>query len=484
VLRLRTPVLFEAVIFLAAAGVFLCVFPSAASAVVGRAEEFDPFEWENLIEFQDGLAREEGPELARQNIGDQLMSLDAQKAEAATAEEKADYDAIIKSLQQQILNIPKPDRFRFEISGDYRYDTNVIRAIPGQEKDDSIFNADGTLLIDLSGRKTDLRLETVVGKLWDIEFPTSDMMRLEERVRYRRRYFRKISHSSNFRFAKTDTKTIEINRDKIRLDAQWQNSINYAFSPKLSLNLDNNYSRRVFTQKPFTKDSGWENTINQSAFWNVTPKSRISAGYGFGMSRNLQKSSDANSQNVTLGYFGRVTRKSSASLNTGWSRQKPLKQDSVTNTWTLGLGYVWQATYKSQLAFQAIRSLQNTTSVSNSNDADGNPIATRTDTWITNDSLSASLNSRLTRKINVGVNLNMSWVRRHMSRDQKQAADEEGLDPETQQITFPSLTVTVNYLISRWVTLTCAYEFANRWGDEKQDLYRDTVWRANLRIVF
>ena len=46
------------------------------------------------------------------------------------------------------------------------------------------------MLIDLSGKKTDLRLETGVNKQWNIEFPEKDTIQGQEVLRYRRKYFR------------------------------------------------------------------------------------------------------------------------------------------------------------------------------------------------------------------------------------------------------------------------------------------------------
>jgi len=454
-----------------------------AYAVVGQAEDYDQFKWEDLKEFQNNLIRDQSTTQSRpEEMMDQMKRLEIQKDTAATPDEQEVVSEQLEMLKAQLLHVPKPKRFGLEMSGDWKYETNSIRALPRYEKDDSTLNSDTTLRTDLSGRKTDLRFELNGGKLWSVEFPEKDMWKAEARLRFRRKYFRKVAHSSNLRLARTNTKTVDYDYDKVRWDGQWQNSYNYPFSPKLSLNMDTDYSRRMFLQEAFHKDGGWQSALSPSGFWNFTPKTRISFGYNLGVSRNLKKEGDANSHNFSLGYFGKMTRKSSASVNLAYSRQVPLKQDSTTNTYTVGLGYVWQFTGKTQAAVQLMRSLQNTTSVLTSGTADSvDNTTSKQTTWFTNDSISVSLNSRLTRKMNVTLTSNLSFVRTKMSKDQKTQAEEESFDPETAQMTFPQ-SVSISYLLARWVTLTCGYQFEYRQGDEHADMYRNHAYSAAARI--
>jgi hypothetical protein len=454
-----------------------------AYAVVGQAEDYDRFKWEDLKEFQNNLIRDEsGMQPKPGEMVDMVQKLEEEKKSAQTPEDEEALQMQMEMLKAQLLHIPKPKRFGLEMSGDYKFETNSTRALPRQEKSDSTFNSDGTLRFDLSGRKTDLRFEVNGGKLWSVKFPLKDMWKAETRLRYRRKYFKRISHSSNWRIARTNTKTVDYDYDKVRWDGQIQQSMNYNFSPKLSLNLDTDYSRRVFLQQAFKKDGGWQSTFSPSGFWNFTPKSRISFGYNLGVSRNLRKEGDADSHNISLGYFGKITRKSSASVNVAYSRQVPLKQDSTTNTYTIGFGYVWQATGKSQIAMQLMRSLQNTTSTLTSGSPDsGDSTTVKQTTWFYNDSVSLTLNSRLTRKINATITSNLSWVRTEMSKDQKTAAEAESFDPTTQQLTFPQ-TVSLSYLLARWITLTFTYQFEYRMGDEHSDLYRNNAYTAAARI--
>lgn len=460
--------------------------PPAAYAVVGNAEEYNRFEWENLTDFQSKLVREEqgmGDKKPNDMI-DEMLQLEEKKASTQTEDQKEEIQKELSQLRAQLLHIPKPKRFGFEASGQYQYISNNTRATPGHDKCDDTYTIDSTFRVDLSGRKTDLRFELNGGKLWSIHFPLNDMYRVETRLRYRRKYFKRVQHSANLRIARTNNKAVELNSNRVRWDAELQQSVNWAFSRKLSINLDNDYQRRMYLQQAFSKDSGWQFTTSPSAFWNFTPKSRISVGGNMGVSRNLRKENDANSYNANAGYFGKITKKSSASLNFAYSRQVPQKQDSTTNTYTIGVGYAWQMTGKSQLAVQAIRQLQNTVSTLVSGGVDnGTGQTIRTTTWFTNDSISLTLNSRLTRKINVVATSNWSWTRTHMSQEQKTAADAAGTNPETYQMTFPQ-SVNITYLVARWMTLTAGYQFEFRDGSKhKTDQYHNNTWTAAARLV-
>jgi len=452
--------------------------PRTGFAVVGQAEEFDRFEWDNLETFQDSLIEEERMQVFDEDSSMQeLLRLESKKLKEKGAEEgSAEYVAEMEEIKRQLLNIPEPDRIGFELNGSWDYDTNQARAVPRQEKGDTNFNLSPTVRFDLSGKKTDLRFDVSGGKFWSIHFPTQDMYLVEERLRFRRNFFKKTSVSANSRLARTETQTIEIDSNKIRWDQQQDLVVNYAFSPKLSLNMETNFIKRYFSQEAFDQDSGWQETFAPSAFWNVTPKSRISLGYNYGISRNRDASGNANSQKISLAYFGKITRKSSASLDLSYSHQDLFKVNSTSNTYTAGVGYIWQATPKSQITIQAIRSLQNSTSELVSGTVDDDSAVSKTDTYFSNDSLTLSLNTRLTSKISINTTINGSHVRTETHSNQDE-------DAETRSFTFP-FSADVTYAIARWVAMTFGYQFNFRTGNEKTDTFRAHTWNATLRLLF
>lgn len=462
----------------------LALISRQGMAYVGRAERFDEFKEEDLEEFHDELVHEEKRDQIERS--DQLQkTLKFRKKEmgAAEGEEKKVMDEEIQRLQKELLRLPKRDRFRMALEGEAKYDSNIIRERPTQDKGDTVFDAGGNVEFDLSGRKTDLRFEVRGAKQWNIHFSEKDFLDVEERLRFRRKFFKKMTNSFQSRLARHSEKTIEMDDKKIRWDSVQNKTLNYAFSRKLSLNAEFEQTKRLFTTEAFDQDSSWEVTAHPSGFWNFTPKSRMSFGYKFGANRIRSKKGDANAHEIHGGYFGKITKKSSMSLDMSHSRQVPRALDTPRGrTITVGLGFIHQITPKSQGTMQFIRQLQNTTSNVDQPATDAAPVGagaqvTKLDTHFVNDSLSFSLNSRLTRKIQAVLTMNASHVR--TKAEQVPPAE----DLKTRQFTFP-LSLGLTYLVNRWATLRLAYTFAFRTGNEKQDTYRSHLWHAALSLNF
>lgn len=456
-------------------------FCEQAYAVVGQAETYDFFEQEKLNEFHGNLVNEESGK--RLQASDQMRYQLRQKSselKSADGEEREVVDAEIQNLKKQLLSLPKRDRLKFEFEGQQSFDTNVNRQTFGYEKNDSMFDAGGNMLIDLSGRKTDLRLETGVSKNWSIEFPEKDTMEGQEVLRYRRRYFKKLSQSSQSRLARHNSKTVEIDSEKVRYNSSQNTSINYAFSPKLSLNSDFSLSHVIFPQEAFDQDSSKEASFAPGAFWNFTPKSRGSLGYRLAGNRIETKSGDANSHEIHGGYFGRITRKSSASLDLAFAKQLPKSKDTATvNTVTTGLGYIWQMTPKTQILVQYINSMQNSTSNAASGvdaAATDEAVVTKTDSRFHNNSVSLSLNSRLTRKLNAVLTINPNYLTTSTVSGEEQESDGKQYGS--------SFSLAVTYTLKRWAVLTTGYSFNYRWGDERTDKNRSHLIKSALRLIF
>lgn len=466
-----------------------------AHAVVGQAEQYDFFEQRNLDDFHDNLVNEERTRMVTaDNMKNQLLQRSLEMNDA-TGENKEALDAEIQDLKRQLLTLPKRDRLKFELEGSQVFDTNVNRHTFGYEKNDSTFKAGGNMLIDLSGRKTDLRLETGVDKQWNIEYPEKDTIEGQEVLRYRRKYFRKISQTTQSRFARHNSKTVEIDSEKVRYDSAQNTVFNYAFSPKLSLNTDLNMTHHIFPQEAFDQDSSKEVSFAPSGFWNFTPKSRASLGYRLAGNRIESKTGDANSHEIHGGYFGAITKKSSASLDLAFAHQMPKSRDTATvNTVTTGLGYIWQMTPKTQLLVQYINSMQNSTSnvapaagedAAATIDAGAEDQATvgKSDSRFHNNSVSLSLNSRLTRKLSAVLTINPNYLTTSTASDVEVAEGQEEPDTGTKQY-GSSFSISFTYTIKRWMVLTSGYSFNYRWGDERADKNRAHLWKNALRLIF
>jgi hypothetical protein len=303
---------------------------------------------------------------------------------------------------------------------------------------------------------------------------------VEERLRYRRRYFRKIMHSVQSRVSRHNMKTIEIDSKKIRWDSHQNNIFNYAFSRKLSLNLEGNASNRWFVGEPFDQDSMREILLAPAAFWTPTPKSRINLGYTFGANRIRTKVGNANSHEVHAGYFGSVTRKSSVSLDLSYSHQVPKAFETPkVNAFKMGLGYIWQLTAKTQMLTQIFREYQNSTSNSVPTVAleEGQEEAsTKNDVHFINDSFSVSFNSRLHPKLTGVLDFNVSHVR-------TEAPEQGDVSIENRQFTFPT-SLTLNYYMRRYLVFRFRYTFTYRTGDEKLDSYKAHTLMSGVNAVF
>jgi len=402
-----------------------------------------------------------------------------EEMEASGGELREVLEDEIEILKAQLLILPKRDRLGLELSGDAKYDSNISRRIPRQEKGDSVLDARSSTLIDLSGKKTDFRFEFGWRKQWNIVFSEKDSWQVEERLRYRRKYFKKISHSSNSRISRHNSKTNEIDENKIRWDFINQMAMNYPFSRKLSLNLDTQSTKRLFRQEAFDQDSGWQATFAPSAFWTITPKSRVQAGYTFGASRTRVKSGDSNSHDIRLGYFGKVSGKSSISLDFAYQHQTPRSRDTAeVNSVTTGLGYIWQMTPKTQMTSQYTREFRNSTSDLVSGSVDGPNVTTKVDTHFVSDNISFSINSRLLKKLTAILTVSGLHTRTKTFNER----NVEG-DTETRQFSFP-IDISLNYAIRRTIIWSMKYAFAFRTGNEKSDTSRAHTWRTSLRLIF
>lgn len=466
---------FGAVVFL------WMVVPKNSYAVVGQAERFDEFREEELNEFHESVLREErkagGEEVADETDIAEELFMKEELLRAAQGEEKQMIEAEIENLKRELLVFPKKDRFKVELTGTHLYDNNINRNNLRQEKGDSVFTAGATGLFDISGRKTDLRYEAAITRQWNYEFSTKDSWQVENRLRYRRKYFKKLQHSLNAKLTRDNTKTVEIDNNKIRWDSNNQTSFNYALSRKFSANLDLSNTKRLFRQEAFDQDSSWQATAAGAMFWNMTQKSRLSGGYSFGASRARTKSGDSNAHNLKLGYFGQVTRKSSASLDLAYTHQTPRSKDTaISDTVTTGVGFIYQLTPKTQTTIQFTRAMQNTTTNLVSGEEDGENVTSKTDTHFVNDNLNLALNTTLLRTISLNLTLSGSHTQTKTFKDGDK-------DSETRQFQFP-LSTQVSYNISRWASLVVQYTFTYRMGNEKADKYRAHTLQTNLRLIF
>ena len=455
----------------------VCLCGKGYAVVESNAEKLDSFKEQDLIDFQKKLTAEE--EKAQIMEADKaLKSMDSLKraSKIATAQGDALSKTEIEELRKKLLNVQKKDRWRFGFDGDHSYNTNNNGATPQQEKGDSQFNATANTEYNFGGKKTDMGLEVRGTKNWNIIASTNDTWQGEERLRSRRKFFKKTNVNANSRISRNASKTLEIDTNKVRWDGNNQMSTNFSFSRKLAVNLDLANSKRMFLQEAFDQDSGWQATANPSAFWNLTPKSRVSLGYGEGVSRNRLKAGNSDSKDVRIGYFGQVTRKSSASVDLGVAKQDSFKASSRSTSVTLGTGYIWQTTAKVQTSVQVTRGFSNTTSESVSGGVEDTAAVTKSDNYAINDNFALSLNYRMASKVSLSLSGGIS--------DSKaKAFTDGGLTSISHIMTFPA-SMGVNLSLTDWLTTSFTYSFSYKVGNEKTDLSRVHTFASTMGISF
>jgi len=298
------------------------LLPVTALAVVGNAEGFDRFTVEDLEDFHRFLLTEEkkyGEGKKNLKKYEQLMERYRKLKEKG----KSDVDQEqLKLLKKEILSPPDRDRIQIQLGGDYTYQMNVERS-SGQTKGDSIYTLRTNVNFDVSGRKTNLQLESFFGKEWNYRFSEKDFFEMGERIRFRRPYFKKTNQTIQLNATRNSSKTSEIDASKVRWDLTARKTLNIPITRRLAINGEADFTKRLFIQEAFDQDSEWQVVFSPSLFWNATPKVRFSAGYTYGASRIRTKTGDTNSHTLDLAYFGRVTRKSSLSFTFSRQHQTP-----------------------------------------------------------------------------------------------------------------------------------------------------------------
>lgn len=455
----------------------------SAFAVVGQVEKFNPFEAQKLEEFHHNLTHEEEKKQLEKSddVAGQLKKKTGE-LKNAKGEAKQMTKEEIEQLKKQLLSLPKRDKVRFTLSGNQAFDTNANGGAQGNEDNDSTFDSSGTAAFDFSGRRTDLRFDLEGRKSWSIEYPEKDIWGMQETLRFRRKFFKKITTAAQSRIARENSKTLEIKGEKVRWDSAQSWVSNFTFSKQLSLNTDTTLNHRYFAQEAFDQESSWDTGSAPSAFWQFTPRSRASAGYKIAQSRSHSKVGNTVAHEVHIGYFGQVTRKSSTSVDLSCGRQVPREQSgSIVNTFNTGAGYIWQWTPKTQLTLQITRSQQNSTS----NPADNSTAASataetaleKTSTYIKSSSASLSLNSRLNSKLRATLTGAFNYTTTHSTGG---AAD---TDADHAQDGY-QISAALSYFFSRYLSFVSSYTFQARMGDESSDASKGHSWKNGMQLSF
>ncbi|MDP3919939.1 MAG: hypothetical protein Q8R76_03935 [Candidatus Omnitrophota bacterium] len=445
-----------------------------AYAVSGNAEQFDPLVAENLREFHEDLAAEEKPEGAHTEA--EVMEMIEQRKNQSSEGDATDKDTIdhqLEELQKELLNVPKRDRFKMGGDSSFSYTNNYNRAPHGQVDGDSVVETTVYGLVDFGGRRTELSYELRGERNWHVHHQNDNYNTIEQRIRYRRQFFRKLRHSIQSRLSRNSQRTIEVDDDKIRIDSLNRTIMDYEFSRKLSLSTELEFNKRLFTTEPFDQDSTWDVAGAISGVWHLTPKSRISGGYRSVYNTIRTEVGNAVAHEVHLKYFGKVSRKVSSSFDVSLSKQyaKSSVGNNVT-TMKLGTGFIWQVTPKMQLSVEAIRELQNSTSNAVAS-APGAPEeqTNKPDEHFSNESLNLSINSRLRPKLTLITSVLVSHFRNKITNSQRDLSGLTATNEKRRNITIP-ISVGLQYAVTRWWNWSVDYTYTHRTSDEQPDDFK------------
>jgi len=381
-------------------------------------------------------------------------------------EEKAALEEERQRLGRELLQFPKRDRLQLGGDFDITYDTNPQRLPVHHEEGDTLFRLRPFVQFNLSGPKTDVRAEFSVTREYHAKEAELDSgLTLEGRTRIGRKITKKTLLSLNDRLSMRSTREEGMDDNSLSLENFHRQALNYAFSRKLSFNIESVYTRTDFQHENFDQDASISYRLEPSIFYQPTAKTRFSLGVVWGFNRFRTKTADTNTQEIRFGYFGELTPKSSVSADIAYSHQDPeafeaSKTDRIIST----MAYVWQATRKTSVRVLYSHNYQTSTS-----DLPGVGRFANTTTYDNSDTLSVSLRFRPVRKISTELSFDGNHTRNLTHFNGTKSA-------ERRLWLFPA-QVALDYQLARWIRLRLSYTYTYQVGDERKiDQFRAHTW--------
>ena len=379
----------------------------------------------------------------------------------------------LESLQKELLAFPKKRRIRLGGDFDMTFDTNADRKPAGgkEEEDDTFFHLNPIVQMDLSGKRTNLQTEVRVGHQYSAKRPQIDTSNIEGTVRFGRKINR-LTISLNDRLNRDAIRVEGRDNKRIRWDTSHHAALNYDLGRKFSINLENDYTRQDFPQDFFEDNSTYSFSLDPNVFYQITPKTRLSAGYNWTFNRIRQKTSDNTTHGFRVGYFGKITGKSSVSADVGINLQTPDSADSTTSRQLQSsLGYIWQISPKTSLRLLYSNAIQRAVA-----DSVGTDELIQTTTHTVSDTVSFSLRFRLHRKVSSQFSFDGSHSSSRASTDD---------DPISRARTFTlPFQIAIDYDLAKWIRLRLTYTFRYQFGNEAADELRAHTWFVGTNLSF
>ena len=389
-------------------------------------------------------------------------------------------EVAVEDLQQQdyrdLLRRPKKDRFHFGYDTDMTYTTNRSGAAIHYEKGNTVFRVNPSASIDLSKRKTDMKLEYRWNRTYNDKTsitPGSDNFGQEISFRAGHKIFRKLSLSLNDRLSRNSVRVQGFDNKKVSFDNSHRQSLSYEYNPKLTLNLETSVNSTAFVNENWTPGDSHDWQIDPNLSFQLTRKTRITAGYRMSNPRSYAKSSDATNHVFRFGYSGKITPKSTVSADFSWTIQDPASaQASRSKKYSTSASYLWQATAKT-----GIRLIySNSYSLTISDSLSGRDLF-KTSNYSSSNSWGISIRFRPYRRINT----EFSFTPSHSDSRTKKTGD---ANTKSRNFTFP-IQAGLDLEIWKGIRLRLTYTYKHKIGDEmKTDENRTHTWFAGTNVLF
>ena len=416
--------------------------------------------------------RQQEEKWKNENLNSAIQQL--KKNEPAVKEISA--EDLEKEQYRELLRRPKKRRFRFGYDTDMTYLNNRAGAKIHYEKGNTGFRVNPSVSLDLSKKKTDMKLEYRWNRLYNDKTsiaPGSDTFSQDLSFRVSRKIFPRTTLSLNDRLVRNSVRVQGFDNKKVSFDNSHRQSLSYDYNPKLTFKLETNVSSTAFVNENWTPGDSHDWQIGPDLSFQLTRKTKLTAGYQMSNPRSYAKSGDVTNHAFRFGYSGKITHKSSVSADFSWTIQDPTSaQASNSKKYSTSVSYLWQITPKMGLRLL----YSNSYSYAISDSVSGKQLFKRV-AYSTSNSCGLSLRFRAHRRVNAEFAFNPS----HSDSETKKTGD---ANTKSRSFTFP-FQWGLDLEIWKGLRLRLTYTYKHKIGDEmKTDENRTHTWFAGTNVSF
>lgn len=387
-----------------------------------------------------------------------LMNMELQKrSDVSALNQRIDQEVkkeALRDYESELLRRPKRKYLRLGYDTDATYSSNRASAPIHYERGNTGTRTNPSASLDLSRRKTDLRLEYRWNRLYNNKTPESDTFSQEMTLRAGRKISRKTTFSLNERLTRNSVRVLTFDNKKINWDIAQRTALSYEYNPKLTFNFETNYTNSVFTDENFDEQGTHDFQLDQGFSFQPTRKSRITGGYQWANPRSHTETSDVTNHIFRTGYSLQMTPKSSASVDFSWTVQDAVTaQASNSKKYATNASYLWQVTKKTSLRLL----YSNSYSYAISDSVSGRNLL-KTVAYSSSNTWGTSLRFRAFKRLNTELSFNPT----HSGSN---TITTGSANAKSRTFTFP-IQVSLDFDLWRAVRLRFTYTYRHKVGDE------------------